>query len=186
MKRRTPKRDNLGRRIGNGVKIGHGSHITEGCDIGHGAIIGRYCAIAMGLNVITGNHATDTLIISVGLARTIGGNEVGGRRKKMVTIGDGCWFGRNVTVCPNVHIGEGAVIGAGSVVARNIPPYAIAAGNPAVVKRYRIPEHLIQRVLDLHLYDHPLEDLEQIANELTTTLTEEKLAKIEERLNRDS
>lgn len=52
-----------------------------------------------------------------------------------VSIGDGCWFGGNVTVCPGVDIGRGAVIGAGSVVTADIPGGCFAAGNPCRVRR---------------------------------------------------
>ena len=54
---------------------------------------------------------------------------------KPVTIGDDCWFGANVVVCPGVTIGSGCVIGAGSVVTRDIPANSFAAGNPARVIR---------------------------------------------------
>lgn len=52
-----------------------------------------------------------------------------------VTIGDRCWIGANVTICPGVTIGENSVIGAGSVVTKDIPPNVIAAGNPCRVLR---------------------------------------------------
>jgi len=54
---------------------------------------------------------------------------------KPVTIGSDCWFGANVTVCPGVTIGDGVVIGAGSVVTRDIPSNTFAAGNPCRVIR---------------------------------------------------
>lgn len=54
---------------------------------------------------------------------------------KPVTIGSDCWFGANVVVCPGVTIGDGCVIGAGSVVIRDIPPLSFAAGNPCQVIR---------------------------------------------------
>ncbi len=50
---------------------------------------------------------------------------------KPVTIGSDCWFGANVVVCPGVTIGEGCVIGAGSVVTHDIPPRTLAVGVPA-------------------------------------------------------
>lgn len=56
---------------------------------------------------------------------------------KEVTIKDFVWVGANVIILPGVSIGEGSVIGAGSVVTRDIPDYAIAAGNPAKVIKYR-------------------------------------------------
>lgn len=54
---------------------------------------------------------------------------------KPVKIGSDCWFGANVVVCPGVTVGEGCVIGAGSVVTRDIPPNSFAAGVPARVVR---------------------------------------------------
>ena len=54
---------------------------------------------------------------------------------KPVKIGNDCWFGANVVVCPGVTVGENCVIGAGSVVTRDIPPNSFAAGNPCRVIR---------------------------------------------------
>ena len=54
---------------------------------------------------------------------------------KPVNVGNDCWFGANVVVCSGVTIGEGCVIGAGSVVVRDIPPHSFAAGNPCRVIR---------------------------------------------------
>ena len=54
---------------------------------------------------------------------------------KPVVIGNDCWFGANVVVCPGVTIGDNCVIGAGSVVTRDIPPMSFAAGNPCRVIR---------------------------------------------------
>ena len=52
-----------------------------------------------------------------------------------ITIGDNCWIGGNVVICPGVNIGEGSVIGAGAVVTKDVPPNVIAAGNPCKVIR---------------------------------------------------
>ena len=54
---------------------------------------------------------------------------------KEVTIGDNCWIGGNAVICPGVHIGNNVVIGAGSVVTKDIPDWSIAAGNPGRVIR---------------------------------------------------
>jgi acetyltransferase-like isoleucine patch superfamily enzyme len=60
---------------------------------------------------------------------------------KDVFIGDNVWFGSNVIVLGGVNIGEGAIIQAGAVVVKSIPPLAIAGGNPAIVFKYRNKEH---------------------------------------------
>ena len=54
---------------------------------------------------------------------------------KEVTVGDNVWFGGSTVVCPGVHIGSQVVIGAGSVVTKDIPDWCIAAGNPCKVIR---------------------------------------------------
>lgn len=63
------------------------------------------------------------------------GNMTNLERAGSVTIGDNCWIGGNVTVCANVNIGEGCVIGAGSVVTRDIPENSLAVGVPCRVLR---------------------------------------------------
>ena len=63
------------------------------------------------------------------------GNVTNLERAGAVTIGDNCWIGGSVTICPNVRIGEGCVIGAGSVVTRDIPPNSLAVGVPCRVLR---------------------------------------------------
>ena len=62
---------------------------------------------------------------------------------KPITIKDNCWLASNVVVCGGVTIGEGCVIGAGSVVTRDIPPYSLAAGNPCwVIRKITEEDHM--------------------------------------------
>ena len=66
---------------------------------------------------------------------------------KPVNVGDGCWIGEKVCILPGVTIGKKCIIGAGSVVTKNIPDYAIAVGNPAeVVKKYNFETHNWERI----------------------------------------
>lgn len=60
---------------------------------------------------------------------------------KQVIIDDFVWLGSDVTISGNVHIGEGAIIAIGSVVVKDVPPYAIVGGNPAKIIKYRDIEH---------------------------------------------
>ena len=60
---------------------------------------------------------------------------------KQVIIEDFVWLGSDVTISGNVHIGEGAIIAIGSVVVKDVPPYAIVGGNPAKIIKYRDIEH---------------------------------------------
>lgn len=58
-------------------------------------------------------------------------------KPKQVEIDDFVWLGSDVIICGNVHIGEGAIVGIGAVVVKDVPPYAIVGGNPAKVIKYR-------------------------------------------------
>jgi chloramphenicol O-acetyltransferase type B len=75
------------------------------------------------------------------------------------TLGDGCWLGMRSMIMPGVTIGEGAVVAAGAVVTKDVPPYAVVGGNPATIIKYRFSEDDIARLLALKIYDLPEEKL---------------------------
>ncbi len=78
---------------------------------------------------------------------------------KHVTIGNDVWTGHNVNVMAGVNVGDGAVIAAGSVVTKDVPPYAIVGGVPATVIRYRFGERTIERLLRLKWWELELSQL---------------------------
>ena len=71
------------------------------------------------------------------------------RRERRVEIGNDVWIGHNVVIMGNVTIGDGAVIGSSSVVTKDIPPFAIAVGNPAKIIRYRFDEKTIEALQNI-------------------------------------
>lgn len=70
-----------------------------------------------------------------------------------VEIGNDVWIGDNVVILKG-KIGDGAVIGAGAVVTRDVPPYAIVAGNPARVIKYRFDDETIRKLLKEKWWDN--------------------------------
>ena len=111
---------------GNGVKIGENTFINYDCimlDAGQ-ITIGSNCKIGPRCQFFTPNHPMD-------YCERMNPVETG----YPIVVGDNCWLGGGVTVCPGVTIGDRCVIAAGSVVTRDIPSDSLAAGNPAVVKR---------------------------------------------------
>lgn len=76
-----------------------------------------------------------------------------------VVIGSDVWTGHNVNIMPGVSIGDGGIVAAGAVVTKNVPPYAIVAGVPAEVKRYRFSEAVIERLLRLKWWELELREL---------------------------
>ena len=79
--------------------------------------------------IYTNNHAFDRLDIPM--------CEQGYCKDKPVYIEDDVWIGGNVTILPGIRIGCGAIIGAGAIVTKDVPGYAIVGGNPAKVIKYR-------------------------------------------------
>lgn len=71
-------------------------------------------------------------------------------------IGNDVWIGQNVTVMPGVHIGDGAIIAANSVVVKDVPPYHIAGGNPCKVIKQRFDDELIDYLLLIKWWDWPV------------------------------
>lgn len=69
--------------------------------------------------------------------------------EEKMTIGSDVWIGRNAVLLGNLTIGDGAIIGAFSVVAKDVPPYAVVVGNPATIKRYRFTEYQIEKLLKI-------------------------------------
>jgi acetyltransferase-like isoleucine patch superfamily enzyme len=93
-----------------------------------GLTIGSHIIAAEGLKVLTSNHdfeMPDVLPYGTGF------------KDKPVVIEDYVWLGMNVTLLPGVRVGQGAIVGAAAVVTEDIPPLAIAGGNPAKIHRYR-------------------------------------------------
>ncbi|MFL1677410.1 CatB-related O-acetyltransferase [Paenibacillus dendritiformis] len=82
------------------------------------------------------------------------------KTKGNVVIGHDVWIGIDSYVLSGVTIGHGAVIAARSTVSKDIPPYAIAGGNPARVIRYRFPPHIIEGLLRIAWWDWPMERIQ--------------------------
>ena len=94
--------------------------------------------------------------------------------KEGVHIGNDVWIGTNVTILDGINIGDGAVVGGGAVVTKDVPPYAIVAGCPAKIIRYRFSEDIIQQLLELKWWDLsdaeisklPFDNIEECIKEL--------------------
>lgn len=121
----------------------YGKHtsIGDGCFINYNLTIQDDAEVEIGADCNFGPNTTIVTPVHPLLPdeRKVMLNEKGEKKHlcyaKPVKIGKDCWFGANVTVCPGVTIGDGCVIGAGSVVTRDIPPMSFAAGVPCKVIR---------------------------------------------------
>lgn len=109
--------------------------------------IGSYCSIADNVTfVLSAEHALNTISTYPFRAKLISG-KAEAVSKGDITVGDDVWIGHNATIMSGVHIGQGAVVAAGSVVTKDVPPYAIVGGVPAKMIRYRFSSELIGELL---------------------------------------
>ena len=115
--------------FGRGVRLGDHSGIGIGASIGAETHIGSDVMMGPDVVIYTVMHRFDRTDIPM--------REQGYTPVQPVTIGNDVWIGSRVTIMPGVTIGDGCVIGTGAIVTHDIPPYAIAAGVPAKVIKYR-------------------------------------------------
>ena len=121
--------------------------------------IGRFCSIAQEvIFFMGGNHRLDWVsTYPFNGFREIWpeATEVNNFSRGDIVIGNDVWIGYGASIFSGLTIGDGAVIGAHAVVTKDVPPYAIVAGNPARILRYRFDEQTIAKLLELKWWDWP-------------------------------
>lgn len=139
------------------IKIGSNTSIQDRSILLGNVIIGRYCTIAPNVYISSGRHYFDLMppwLIKDQDKMAANDSSLIGQHSKQVVVEDDCWLGINVFVMSGVTIGKGAVIGANSVVTKNVDPYTIIAGVPAKLIKKRldfIPLCSIKADLQNHL-----------------------------------
>lgn len=126
--------------------------------------IGRYCSFARTARIVDANHPSDALTTHPFLyERQFGLVPQDTMNPPPVTVEDDVWMGANVVVTPGCkHIGRGAIIGAGAVVTRDVPAYAIVVGNPARVLRYRFEPDMIAAIEDSRWWEMSKRELGEL------------------------
>lgn len=159
-------------------------------EFGDRLIIGKFCAIASGVKFIMGsaNHRLNS--ISTYPFHVFGGDW--GEHtpphlsqlpfKGDTVVGNDVWFGRESVVMPGVKIGDGAIIAAYSVVAKDVEPYTVVGGNPARPIKKRFDEELISMLLALRWWDFELEELDDFLPMLCNSDLEAVKREIRKRL----
>ena len=99
-------------------------------------------------------------------------------------IGNDVWIGKNAVILPGVHIGDGAIIGANSVVGSDVEPYTIVAGNPAKSIRKRFDDELIDLLEKFKWWDMDIDTINSLIPLLTGSDLENVKAELKNRTNR--
>jgi acetyltransferase-like isoleucine patch superfamily enzyme len=155
--------------IGPDVTVGKYTGLNEHSYIAR-ATVGAFCAFGARTAVNPFNHPMDWLSVhefqyhpnSYDWVPEYKSMQRLSRTPEMlprVTIGNDVWTGHNVNVLSGVNVGDGAVIAAGAVVTKDVPPYAVVAGVPAAIKRYRFSDEVIAPLLRSKWWDLELEQL---------------------------
>ena len=116
--------------VGRRVTIGDYSGIGRDCLVQSGTTIGKHVMMGPEVLIFTQNHS------HASIEETL--DTQGFEPEEPVTIEDDVWIGARAIILPGVTIGRGSIIGAGAIVTKDVPPYSIAAGNPARVVKTRV------------------------------------------------
>lgn len=149
--------------------------------------LGKFCSIAAHTRINPGNHPLERVMMShVGYrssAYGLGSDDADffqWRRSTPVTLGNDVWVGHGAVVLPGVSVGSGAAVGAGSIVTKDVPPFAIVVGNPARVLRLRFSEVVVERLLAIAWWDWPHERLGMAMGDFRALGAEEFCMKYQE------
>ena len=135
--------------------------------------IGKFCMLASGVEFIMNGANHLSKAVSAYPFAIFGGewsNSMEGKvypTKGDTVIGNDVWIGYRATILPGVTIGDGAIIGAYSVVTNDVPSYTIVGGNPAQLIRKRFDDTTIARLLEVSWWDWPIEKITRYAHYLT-------------------
>lgn len=145
-------------------------------------VIGSYCSIATGVLFLLGGEHKTTSISTYPFKVKVFGHEREAASKGSITVEDDVWIGTNAIICSGVTVGRGAVIAAGSVVTKDVDPYAIVGGNPARIIKYRFDEYCRETLLGIDLvslFDGVgIKDMQTLYEEITRDTVDGILAKL--------
>lgn len=133
--------------------------------------IGSYTSIAHTVQIIIGGrHSTDSISTYPFDQRSIGGELPKASTKtssSRIEIGSDVWISSNVTILDDVSIGNGAIVAAHSVVTRSVPDYAVVAGVPARIIKYRFDSFVIEQLKAIRWWEWPTNEIISIREMLT-------------------
>lgn len=144
--------------------MGYASYVSDHSFIKN-TVIGRYTCIANEVMTVAGNHPLSFASVHPAFYSTtqklsyVKKNKfddfhyLDSQKRISVVIGNDVWIGARATILEGVTIGDGAVVAAGAIVTKDVPPYAIVGGVPAKIIKYRFDEETIKKLLELKWWE---------------------------------
>lgn len=143
-------------------RIGRATYVNRGAEI-YQAIVGPYCSLGQYCQVGPNNHLTSHVTTSNSFLGPEGRRMLCELNSPITHIMADVWIGSRAVIMRGVEVGVGAIIGAGAVVTKPVPPYAVVRGVPARVADYRLPASDRARLLETEWWLRPIEDLRAAA-----------------------
>jgi len=152
------------------IRISKGTNLVKNVEVIGNVHIGKYCAIARNVVFQGRNHYMHKAGIQRRFYREIIGEELGQVSKGPIIVGNDVWIGTRAIILSDVKIGDGAIIGAGAVVTKDVQPYEIVGGVPARHLKWRFPEHIRKQLLEIRWWDWDDEKIKRNRKFFTTDL----------------
>ena len=124
-------------------------------------VIGSFCSIGENVKFLLNDEHRLDLITTYPVKRMLFNGPPESGTKGNIIVNEDVWIGNDVTVMSGLNIGQGAVIAAGAVVTKDVPPYAIVGGVPARVLKYRFTDDIIEKLLNLNLSELGKKEIEE-------------------------
>jgi len=178
-------------RISNNVVIGYlnriyNSSIGDYTYVGNHCVIneckvGGYCSIASNVKIGMGRHPVSYISTSPLFyakknpfkVQMVSENKF--KECEKTIIGSDVWIGINAIIKDGIEIEHGAIVGAGSVVTKDVPPYAVVAGTPAKIIKYRFEERIIKELFEINWWQYDLFEIKKAVELFSCDVTIEKV-----------
>ena len=143
------------------IKIGYATTLGYRNLLGGTIAIGKYCQLGVDVALHATNHPISYMTTYIN-KNLFDGELKSLKQENVIAIGHDVWLGHGVVIVGNVTVGNGAIIAAGSVITKDVEPYAIVAGVPAKEIRKRFSDTIIQEIETLQWWDKSEQELEKI------------------------
>lgn len=153
------------------VDIGRGTNLGDDNELIGDVTIGKYCALARDILFQQKNHQIHKPAMQMRFYSAVLDSKLEHVTQGPITVGNDVWIGARAIVLSGVSIGDGAVVGAGSIVTEDVEPYAVVAGVPATRVKWRFPEEIREELLDLAWWDLSEETLQRHREFFDTEIT---------------
>lgn len=162
------------------------SQLGRYCYTGHNTTIrnaklGKFNSISWNVSIGGNTHDMNKVTTHSFLVYPkweMGGDSNWKSASEKCTLGNDIWIGAGANILRSVNIGSGAIIGAGTVVTKDVPPYAVVAGNPGRVIRMRCSDPIIEKMLELKWWDFPVDIIRSNFNIFESELTMDIVEKL--------